>query len=763
MLELFKKCIIMKSLFVIFFFFFVSSLLATTYYVDYSSGNDSNSGTSEADAWKTLSKIENSNFLPGDSILLKRGEVWHERLYISSSGNSGNPIYIGPYGTGAKPQINILNDYTLTWIHDSGNIWYNTQFNDNPKRLLKDGVELLDAAKNYFDELGTNIPDLVEWYWGKKDSNDNQDKLYLYSVDDPNTHSFTLTTTAYALELFDKHYLDFSDLEFVGASLACITIYSCSYIHLTNLDVGKYANYGIEMTCYKPNGTNWQKNEFIVIDNCTIDSYYTFDYSNAGTQSGKSNRGSREGVLFRRNTRNCELKNSLIKNYCHANINIFAPIDNGQPVEEQEVKDNSIHHNTITSPDLAYGGRVAIDGYCHHNEIFDNVIKNTSVQSQINGHENHVHHNIFKNTLNSPLKDWKVGHAISLQGYYSEVFGNIIENNLMIDCDAAGIFLSGNNSEGDVDDNYFRNNIIYNCGIDYSNRGIGIESDFNTYSNDGNHFLNNLVFCSSTTQTIYFYGSTYDVGGFNGQNGTHNHEIVDNIVDDPLFVDVNNEDYHIPDNSPCVDAAIIPLATEDYEGNEIPHGQAADIGIYENQYQLALNKIISFNAIREGEKVNLRWELTDEATKEFNSMVLLRSYNGLNWQNIKEQSINTTINSYKYLDSPAKEKNVYYKIKISSLDGSFVFSDIIQIRLNINDEIIVYPNPGKYIFHLDILDHKLKAVKINILDNTGRIVKVFNFDNSNKINLDLTNLSKGIYFLQIFRNNKIDIKKLRKY
>ena len=68
---------------------FSSSLYSTTYYVDASNGNDSNSGTSQSTAWKTISKVNSMSFQPGDQILFKRGEQWREKLQIPSSGASG--------------------------------------------------------------------------------------------------------------------------------------------------------------------------------------------------------------------------------------------------------------------------------------------------------------------------------------------------------------------------------------------------------------------------------------------------------------------------------------------------------------------------------------------------------------------------------------------------------------------------------------------------------------------------------------------------
>lgn len=102
-----------KTLYKIFFLgFFLLTLsanpseaFATTYYVDSTTGLDSDTGLTEDLAWQTLNKVETSSFNPGDNILLKRGETWSENLVFPSSGNSDNVITIGPYGTGDKPVI----------------------------------------------------------------------------------------------------------------------------------------------------------------------------------------------------------------------------------------------------------------------------------------------------------------------------------------------------------------------------------------------------------------------------------------------------------------------------------------------------------------------------------------------------------------------------------------------------------------------------------------------------------------------------------
>ncbi len=73
------------------------------YYVDYQNGNDQNNGRSQGKAWKTISKVNSSTFLPGDQVLFRRGQTWRETLVPPSSGTSGHPIVFGAYGRGALP------------------------------------------------------------------------------------------------------------------------------------------------------------------------------------------------------------------------------------------------------------------------------------------------------------------------------------------------------------------------------------------------------------------------------------------------------------------------------------------------------------------------------------------------------------------------------------------------------------------------------------------------------------------------------------
>ena len=86
-----------------------SAATGTTYYVDSKGGNDSNDGTSESKAFKTLDKVNGLNLEPGDTVLLKKGSVFEDQALKFTKEDSGAaeaPVKVSTYGEGKRPQIN---------------------------------------------------------------------------------------------------------------------------------------------------------------------------------------------------------------------------------------------------------------------------------------------------------------------------------------------------------------------------------------------------------------------------------------------------------------------------------------------------------------------------------------------------------------------------------------------------------------------------------------------------------------------------------
>lgn len=91
----------------------------TIYYVSSSDGNDSYSGTSKDEPFKTLDKINELTLGPSDQVLLEAGSVFNDQyLHIQGSGSENAPIIISRYGEGADPIIN-TNGKGI-WYQDYG-------------------------------------------------------------------------------------------------------------------------------------------------------------------------------------------------------------------------------------------------------------------------------------------------------------------------------------------------------------------------------------------------------------------------------------------------------------------------------------------------------------------------------------------------------------------------------------------------------------------------------------------------------------------
>lgn len=87
--------------------FFTLSLngWSINYYFDAQNGNDCNKGTSPSAPFKSLSVIASLKVGAGDSILLKSGSVFTEKLFFTGRGAPGNPVVIGKYGGGVLPHV----------------------------------------------------------------------------------------------------------------------------------------------------------------------------------------------------------------------------------------------------------------------------------------------------------------------------------------------------------------------------------------------------------------------------------------------------------------------------------------------------------------------------------------------------------------------------------------------------------------------------------------------------------------------------------
>lgn len=176
------------------------------YYIDATSGNDSNGGNLSSDAWQTVGKVNGETFNPADRILWNRGDEWRETFIPPSDGATGNYIIFDAYGSGPNPIFN-GSDVMTTWTSYSSNTWQKTGVTTEPLQVFMDDTRLTEGSDR--DSLNDH-----EWVWAS-------DVLYVRDeTGDPDGSGVEIEASQRdkATTMTGRSYLRFENLRFCKAN-----------------------------------------------------------------------------------------------------------------------------------------------------------------------------------------------------------------------------------------------------------------------------------------------------------------------------------------------------------------------------------------------------------------------------------------------------------------------------------------------------------------------------------------------------------------
>jgi hypothetical protein len=77
----------------------------TVFYLDALNGDNDNNGATPETAWRTMDKLDQVTFKPGDQVFFKRGDVFTGSFILRGQGTSAEPVVFGAYGDGPKPRL----------------------------------------------------------------------------------------------------------------------------------------------------------------------------------------------------------------------------------------------------------------------------------------------------------------------------------------------------------------------------------------------------------------------------------------------------------------------------------------------------------------------------------------------------------------------------------------------------------------------------------------------------------------------------------
>lgn len=117
---------------------------------------------------------------------------------------------------------------------------------------------------------------------------------------------------------------------------------------------------------------------------------------------------------------------------------------------------------------------------------------------------------------------------------------------------------------------------------------------------------------------------------------------------------------------------------------------------------------------------------------------------------------------YKHILSSPGENEKYYILTYYKKNNEIYGNENILLY-TVNTETIpfsfqIYPNPNNKNFHLKFNDNKRLKTSVQIFNLDGKEVYSKNHDFTSEAYINLTNVSKGIYFIKVQRNKNSEIK-----
>lgn len=553
---MFKSNFLHRLLFAVGIILFIFNPLATTwsatYYVSMKNGSNSDSGKSPDKAWKTVSKINRTKFKPGDKILFKRGDMWRERLTVSSSGSSAAHITYGSYGSGTKPIINgsvIVKNWKIESVNGKKTIYSATKDIDGkplsvPNQVFYNSKRLSPNNKNIHD-LKIN-----EWKWVDT-------KLYINVTGNP---------SAELVEASDS------------VRYSCITVSGKHFINLNNLTIKKANQDGLLIT----NGSS-----NIHVNNLFSAKNYWAGVNVLGGR-GKQLKGFVKNSLIEDNGGNgihfsdvqqWKISNNIVSSNCRLKEHDYQQHIAGIKLNGFSSVNNIVEYNIVSGSVTGCG--IWID-FCGSNNIirYNKVFNNFSagIMNEITS-GTQIYYNLSNNNGNSYIYEESqcIAAGIFVWGRSGQfphgrpANDNLIYNNLCFGNTYIGIIIQGDGkSIGIINNNMVKNNISVN-NLTQLRLGGGAENTI------AKNVIENNCFGIETSKFIEWgwgrFKSTYSEWEGEYVSSTFS------IKSDPVFVDIANKDFRLKSSSPCINSGVNVGLVHDFDGIIIK--DTPDIGPYE--------------------------------------------------------------------------------------------------------------------------------------------------------------------------------------
>lgn len=532
---------------------------ATDYYVDATTGLDTDAGTTPEAAWKSLTKVSAFAFAAGDRVLFKRGEIWRGLLRVTKSGTAASPITFGAYGSGDLPTIN--GSQSVTAWSDAGTNLYKATISTRVEQVFFDGVRGTQQAS----VAALDVPG--EWHWASN-------VLTVYSATVPGL--VEASADQFSVLFNNVLHVRMENLRIIRG-LYPVWLLNTANISLFGLTVEDGAGYaGIFVT---PIGAGRGSNT--LIQKCLVTGM-------VGNSASRANGNDGSGIEIYGN--GIGANNSIIENIVHDNKH--------EGILLAESSGNLVRGNIVYNhgeSGIRAGLPSTSNNIIEYNTVFANaqfVDDRFGIDLIYVGNNNTVRYNTVYSQSTIPGGLYLSG-GIRFDGndgsgnVLTESTGNTAYYNLVYD-EFIGINVFS-----------FSNVSLYNNTI-VGSKQFGIAANAPTGVTPVNTIIRNNIVAPATGSVLahvnlansqinhncYFFGpgATF-IWGFQfltyaaylAQSG----QDVNSIAANPLFLDATARDYRIQALSPARDAGVDVGLSLARDGVLVPQDAAPDIGAYE--------------------------------------------------------------------------------------------------------------------------------------------------------------------------------------
>lgn len=176
-------------------------------------------------------------------------------------------------------------------------------------------------------------------------------------------------------------------------------------------------------------------------------------------------------------------------------------------------------------------------------------------------------------------------------------------------------------------------------------------------------------------------------------------------------------------------------------------------------------ELTRFTAETQRGSVLLTWQTASETNNQ--GFDIQRSKDGINWQKIGWQDgvgNSTTTQNYRHNDTQPLSGINYYRLKQVDVEGDFIYTDVVNVLYE-SKGFSVFPVPAKNEITLQLESSKT-TIEIRISNIVGEVIHTRELQVSEGVNhftFDISEYTKGVYFLTINNDDKSGTKRFVKH